>query len=165
MWTCNVGYDQAQDAAAEACADLFSRWGGVEHPYAYARTAAVRVVIKARERGDERLRHRLAQQGGVAEGREDPGLTAWEDREWVVSLLCELPPAQREVMSWVVDEFTPAEVALLLGRTPAAVRRALADARARLKRELVSRRAGEAAAKFSAACPVPAVMTASEEVR
>jgi hypothetical protein len=40
-----------------------------------------------------------------------------------------------------VDQFTPLETAHLLGRTPEAVRRALADARIRLRADLIVIRA------------------------
>lgn len=135
-----VNYQEAQDAAALAAEDLLRRWEKVEHPYAYARTAALRSVIKSRERRSREF-HRGSLQEIVALSREDPGLTTWEDREWVMSLLDHLPPAQREAMACVIDQFTPAETARLLGRTPDAVRRALADARKRLRKDLTVWRA------------------------
>jgi RNA polymerase sigma factor (sigma-70 family) len=135
-----MNYEEAQDAAAQAAEDLLRRWEKVEHPYAYARTAALRSVIKCRKRSSRDFQGELLQ-ASVAVSREDPGLTAWEDREWVMSLLDHLPPAQREVMACIVDQFTPAETALLLGRTPAATRRALADARKNLRKDLTVWRA------------------------
>ncbi len=135
-----VKYEEAQDATAQAAEDLLRRWEKVEHPYAYARTAALRSVIKCRKRSSRDFQRGLLQES-LAVSREDPGLTAWEDREWVMSLLDHLPPAQREVMACVVDQFTPAETALLLGRTPAATRRALADARKSLRKDLTVWRA------------------------
>jgi DNA-directed RNA polymerase specialized sigma24 family protein len=158
-----VGREQARDAAADACEDMFGRWGQVQYPYAYARRTAIHVVIKARERGDQRLRQRMIDKGAVSEGSEDPGLTAWEDRQWVTGLIAGLPPAQREVVSCIVDEFTPAEAAVLLGRTAAAVRRALADARRKLEREVHPQR--RAAGRPGAGQAAPAAMTASEENR
>jgi RNA polymerase sigma factor (sigma-70 family) len=135
-----VSSQEAQDAAALAAEDLLRRWEKVDHPYAYARKAALRSVFKSRERSGRELQREVLQ-GAVAVSREDRGLTAWEDREWVMSLLGQLPSAQREVMACVVDQFTPAETAQLLGRTPAAVRRALADARKRLREDLAVWRA------------------------
>ena len=80
---------------------------------------------------------------GTAEGRHDRELNLWEDREWVVQLLKTLPSKQAEVMAMVVDDFTPSEIAELLGRSPEAVRQSLREARQRLKRALQQERAGE----------------------
>jgi DNA-directed RNA polymerase specialized sigma24 family protein len=57
----------------------------------------------------------------------------WEDQEWVVQVLSSLPAGQRAVMALVVDGFTPAEIAVRLGRSPAAVRQCLMAARRRLR--------------------------------
>lgn len=135
-----AGYEEGQDAAASAAEDLYHRWKTVRHPYAYARTTALRSVLKTRERGRRQLDLMLRAGVGTA-ACKDPGLTTWEDTEWVTSLLRSLPPAQREVIACIVDQFTPLETAHLLGRTPEAVRRALADARIRLRADLIVMRA------------------------
>jgi RNA polymerase sigma factor (sigma-70 family) len=73
---------------------------------------------------------------GRREGQTDRELTVWEDQQWVRQLLESLPPMQRTVMALVVDEFTPAQVAEMLGKTPAAVRQTLRSARKHLKGKL-----------------------------
>jgi DNA-directed RNA polymerase specialized sigma24 family protein len=50
----------------------------------------------------------------------------------VTALLTALPPAQKEVLACIVDEFTLRETAELLGKTEAAVRQNLCAARKRL---------------------------------
>ena len=124
---------EADEAAAAAMEDVLRHWDRISLPRAYARKAAVSHFLKEKQRGNDRTRHRLA---GLAEARQDgaldPGLTVWEDRQWVDQLLGSLPAAQREVMGFIVDGFAPSEVAALLGKTPEAVRQNLKAARTRL---------------------------------
>lgn len=124
---------EADEAAAAAMEEVLRRWDQIRLPRAYARKAAVSHFLKEKERGNNRIRHRLA---GLAEARRDgaldPGLTVWEDSQWVEQLLNSLPAAQREVMEFIVAGFAPSEVAVLLGKTPEAVRQNLKAARSRL---------------------------------
>jgi DNA-directed RNA polymerase specialized sigma24 family protein len=166
LMTAGADFHEAQDAAADAAADLLSRWTEVDHPYAYARRTAIHSLIKRRERGPRRLQGRMIARGDVMSSGEDPGLTAWEDQEWVTGLLKSLPAGQREVIACIVDDFTPAEAAQLLGRTPAAARRALADARIRLKRDLASMTQNEVIARVSGKRrSTPAAVTGIQEAR
>lgn len=160
-----ANFDEAQEHAAEAATDLFKAWETVEHPRAWARQAAIHYLIKSRERGQQRLKERLIQTGQVTSAREDRRLTAWEDQEWVMDLLTSLPPAQKEVIACVVDHFSPAEIAKLLGKTPATIRRALADARQRLKHDLAAaaKAEAEAMAKAGSRRSIPAAMVGSKE--
>jgi RNA polymerase sigma-70 factor (ECF subfamily) len=94
-------------------------------------------LIKNKERGLKRIRERLIQLGAVPPEHDlDPALTAPEQQEWVTRLLKSLPPAEREVLAFVVDGFTPQEIALLLGKTNAAVRQNLYAGRTRLRKNL-----------------------------
>jgi RNA polymerase sigma factor (sigma-70 family) len=132
-----AGKADAEDAADEAMTEVFTRWRQITSPVAYARRAVVSHFLKNKERGPDRVRARLRERGeGRHEGREDTGLTIWEDTQWVTQLLRSLPPAQREVMALVVDEFPPGEIATLLGRNPPAIRQNLAAARRRLAQAL-----------------------------
>jgi RNA polymerase sigma-70 factor (ECF subfamily) len=126
---------EAEDAVASAMEDVFRRWSEIANPLAYARKATVSNFLKDKGRHG-RLIRRVIERGEAAGGYQDPGLTVWEDREWVTQLLKALSPAQREVMAAVLDEFRPAEVAQLLGATPAAVRQNLHAARRRLIQSL-----------------------------
>lgn len=130
-------YHEAEEAAAAGLEEVFRRWDQVRSPLAYARRAALTSFLKEKERGPGRVRHRMA--GHVEarqEGAQDAGLTIWEDRQWVRQVLSSLPPAQREVMAFITDGFTPAEIATMLGKTPQAVRQNLHAARTRLTLEL-----------------------------
>lgn len=68
----------------------------------------------------------------------DHGANVWEDWQWVKQQLCVLPPAQREVMELVLIDMTTAEIAELLGKTPATIRQNLAHGRRRLSENLGS---------------------------
>jgi RNA polymerase sigma factor (sigma-70 family) len=130
-------YHEAEEAAAAGMEEVFRRWERIRSPLAYARRAALNSFLKEKERGPDRVRHRMAGHAEARqEGAEDADLTIWEDREWVAQVLGSLPPAQREVMAFITDGFTPREIATILGKTPDAVRQNLHAARARLILEL-----------------------------
>jgi RNA polymerase sigma factor (sigma-70 family) len=121
---------EAEDAVSAALEEVLRRWDSIEDPRAYARRAAISNLIKNRQRGQRRLQARMIQRGDYQPERDlDPGLTVWEEQEWVMQLLDSLPPAQREVLACMVDMFTPQEIAQLLGKTEAAVRQNLCAAR------------------------------------
>lgn len=124
---------EADEAVAAAMEDVLRRWDQISSPRAYARKAAVSHFIREKKRGNDRTRRQLAEYAEARQdGVEDAGLTVWEDRQWVAQILGALPPAQREVMTFITDGFTPSEVAELLGKTSEAVRQNLCAARARL---------------------------------
>lgn len=127
--------DEAEDAVSAAMTEVLQRWDTIENPQAYARRAAINYAIRSRQRRLRlwRITERLAERGDLpGEGGLDPGLLAWEQREWVTLLLKSLSPAERQVLACVVDAFRPQEIAQLLGKTEAAVRQNLYTARKRL---------------------------------
>lgn len=131
-------WHEADEAAQVAMQEIMRRWCELDHPLAYARRATISNVVKAKTRDLDRDRRQLVKRNeGTPEGREDPGLTVWCDHEWVVQILETLPAGQRDVMAFIIDGFTPTEIASLLGRSPAAVRQSLHAARLRLKTALL----------------------------
>jgi RNA polymerase sigma factor (sigma-70 family) len=130
-------HDEAQDAVSAAMVEVFERWDAIENPLAYARRTAINHAIRARQRGMSRITGRLVERGDVPpEGDLDPGLVVWEQGEWVTLLLKSLPQAEREALACVVDDFKPQEIALLFGKTEAAVRQNLHAARKKLAERL-----------------------------
>jgi RNA polymerase sigma factor (sigma-70 family) len=123
---------EAEDAVQEAMKDLLRAWDRVTSPYSYVRTAAVRRVIRARRRDRDVAGRAVTLLAGSA--TQDPGdaLTVWEDRQWVTQFLQSLPPAQREVIALLVDDFSATEIAALLGKTEDAIRQNLYATRRRL---------------------------------
>jgi DNA-directed RNA polymerase specialized sigma24 family protein len=79
---------EAEDAVAAAMEEVLQRWDTIESPQAYTRRAAISNLIEAKTRGTSRVVNRPVQQGEVpAEYTLDPGLTVWEQQEWVTALL------------------------------------------------------------------------------
>ena len=135
---------EAEEAAQAAMEEILKRWPTITDKLPYARRAALNAFRKARTRGLDRTRKRQVEAGDVrADAAADDNLTLWENTEWVMSLLEALPPRQREVMAFIVDDFSPAEIAQMLGRTPTAVRNNLRAARDHLELDLRRRRATE----------------------
>ncbi|MEU7615359.1 sigma-70 family RNA polymerase sigma factor [Micromonospora rifamycinica] len=150
---------QADEATATAMREVMRRWDRLDRPLAYARRAVISNFLKEKTRSLDRIRRRqVEKQAGTVESREDPGMTVWEDREWVMQMLNSLPPGQRDVMAFIVDGFTPTEIAALLGRSPAAIRQSLHHARLRLTKALQRDRAAEQA-------PLPHLSPARKEER
>lgn len=150
---------EADEATAAAMKEVLRRWDELDDRPAYARRAVISNFLKEKTRNLDRVRRRQVEKhAGTAEGREDPGMTVWEDREWVMQMLRSLPPGQRNVMAFIVDGFTPTEIAALLGRSPAAIRQSLHAARQRLTEALQRERAAEQA-------PLPHLSSARKEGR
>jgi RNA polymerase sigma factor (sigma-70 family) len=127
---------EADEAVSLAMAEVLRRWDELKDRPAYARKAVISNFIKIRTRGLDRTRVKQLQfRAGTPQYRDDQSLSYWEDKQWVTQLLNSLPPKQREVMACMVDGFEPYEIAVLLGRSPDAVRQSPEEARRRLKRE------------------------------
>jgi RNA polymerase sigma factor (sigma-70 family) len=138
---------EAEDAVSAALEEVLRRWDRIDNPRAYARKATISILIKNKERGQQRIRDRIIQRGEYPIGPDtDPGLTVWEEQEWVMQLLESLPPAQREVLACMVDLFPRKEIAQLLGKTDAAVRQNLCAARKSLVSYLAVPRSGGSSA-------------------
>ncbi|WP_179202115.1 RNA polymerase sigma factor [Streptomyces caniscabiei] len=119
--------DAAQDALAAVLPD---RWQTLQTPRAYLRRAALRFY----------LRQTNLQEEPTGEVPDRPGLSSPVDRvllseetTTVLDAIRQLPPAQRSVLAWSMDGFSPAEIAAELKQPPAAVRQNLCRARRQLK--------------------------------
>ena len=125
---------EAEDAAAKTLMEILRMWPLPGNPHAYARRAVVNNFIKDRTRGNVRIARRLIERRPDLhqEDFEDGGLTALEDDEWVADVLSILPSAQREVMECIAKGLDRDDIANTLGKSKAAVRRHLCDARVRL---------------------------------
>ncbi|MBQ0894647.1 sigma-70 family RNA polymerase sigma factor [Micromonospora sp. U56] len=131
---------EAEDVVNQVMMELLRKWDTiaqtVENPLAYARTALINRIRKNRTREAERLPRTLRGGHLTPAGFEDTSMTAWEEREWVLQHLKQLPHNQRAVMAYEYDGLTPNEIAVKLGKKPANVRKLLQLARDRLKVEL-----------------------------
>jgi RNA polymerase sigma factor (sigma-70 family) len=123
--------NSAADAAQSAFVQAYQTWSTIRHPRAWLRTVAVREYYRCRAAEDEILTDNLP------DGWEPAADDGLEDRARARAALAafsQLPPRQREVMSWCRDEFTPAEIARELGIDAAAVRQSIAKARRNLRK-------------------------------
>ena len=112
---------EAQDAVADAIREALRRWSELSHPAAWVRIAARSHWLK--QRRSEVL---VADVAAFSEGQAiDPQLSAYELAEWFEGLLAQLPPARREALELSAKGLTPSEIAVLVGKTPEAVRTAL----------------------------------------
>ena len=131
--------DEVEDIAQEVMAALYARWeytGPIEHPMAYLKTAAMRVLERQRARRD---RAQLGEHLAV-EIVEDTHVTAEfgavEALSVVVPALAALPQQQRTVMALIMDGYNTREIAACLGINRATVGRHLHEARERLRSRL-----------------------------
>lgn len=132
-------YEVARDAVQSAGLGMLRHWEQIRSPRAYLFKAAKLNYLKHVR--DVRPIIYLDDLDQSPAPRDDPAADSiWADREWVMGLLASLPPAQREVLALAVDQFTPAEMAMVLGRSPTAIRQALLAARRRLARRLPQQR-------------------------
>ncbi|MFC8125752.1 RNA polymerase sigma factor [Streptomyces sp. NPDC057302] len=125
---------EAAEAVQAAFAEAFAQWRCIAHPASWLRTVAFRQYMR-----------RPAREEPVADIPDLPGgvcpLNAVELRDEearVYAALATLPPLQRRVMAWALDEFSTAEISKALETTEAAVRQNVCRARARLKQLLLN---------------------------
>jgi RNA polymerase sigma factor (sigma-70 family) len=134
--------EDAEDAAAEAMALAYVKWGMVSQPRGWVRSTASRAawkIVLRRRRGIE-----LAVEGGWPVGPEhSPDLAAdailKDEQRDTMTALRSLPPRQRAVMAWFIDGFTIDEIGVRLEMNLATVRSNLRHARHALKDDLRGR--------------------------
>ncbi|MEO3858524.1 RNA polymerase sigma factor [Acrocarpospora sp. B8E8] len=115
---------EAEDAAHEIFAKMLHRvrhGEEIRYPRAYARKAVLNYFTGIRSR--HKRGHELAVKSALPETWQDLRLEEWEGRQWVDQLLTHCPPAQRKVMECVLEGLSHHEIADLLGKTPATVRK------------------------------------------
>jgi RNA polymerase sigma factor (sigma-70 family) len=103
-----ANFADAANIAQETMTAAYRRWSEIDHPKAWARTAASRQLA----------RH-------IASIEEDPveppehnsllpdsiDMRTWEQRHTILAALNHLSPRQRQVMAWTLDGYAPAEIA------------------------------------------------------
>jgi len=136
MWL-GAGAAEAADVAQEAMTRACRRWEEIVHPGAWVRTVAsreyCRLIAACHDEPVAEISGHLLRPG-VAGADEAAMLGLGQAR--VLEMLRELPYRQRQVMAWVYDGYTPAEIATILNLPPGTVRVNLHKARETLKRHL-----------------------------
>ena len=124
----------AADAAQEAMTSAYRQWDDIDQPRAWVRTVAARTVRRFTERARKEAPHGEPPEPGHGLLTAQSAAEV-EARHTFLALLRQLPPAQREVLAWTYDGYTPTQIAAVLGKKPATVRSVLRDARAALQRQ------------------------------
>lgn len=130
--------EDAEDAAQEAMTQVFNKWSDITSPLAWAKKATWSSLVKARMRNRQRLEleEQSARTNRLGQAEDEVALNLWEDSQWVRQLLDPLPKAQRQVMELAIEQFAPAEIAEVLGKTAATIRANLHKARQTLQKLL-----------------------------
>ncbi|GAA4604616.1 DNA-directed RNA polymerase specialized sigma24 family protein [Actinoplanes octamycinicus] len=136
LWTRGLDESEAEDIVQEVLTRKIKNgsWSDIEKPLPYFRRAVVLRVISEAESGS-----RKAQPSDAIHdlpGDRPPGQDAWMDEEWIRDLLSTLTPAEREVMSLVLDGFRGPDIAALLGAKETTVRSTTRNARNKLKAQV-----------------------------
>jgi RNA polymerase sigma factor (sigma-70 family) len=126
----------AEDAIQEAFLELGRNWDSVRDPYPWVRRAAKTHFLKTCEKN----RRAAWRERGLTEADHDvPDLSAevapsvWENQQWVGQLLRAMSPAAREVFELILEDYSRAEIAALLGTSTNVVRQRLHVGRGQVK--------------------------------
>lgn len=117
----------AADAAQSAFAELFTKWNTVCSPRTWLRTVAFRQMLRqpAEYPLDVHLEPAVLSASAPLELREQ--------EHQVLAALRELPLAQRQVMALMYDQFSYREIAEIVGKSEATVRKNIERARTAMK--------------------------------
>jgi RNA polymerase sigma factor (sigma-70 family) len=114
----------AADAAQSAFAELFAKWNTVRSPRAWLRTVAFRQMLR------QPAEYPLDAHSEPSALPASSALELREQEQQVLSALRQLPLAQRQVMALLYDQFSYREIAEVMGKSEAAVRKNIERARA-----------------------------------
>lgn len=124
--------DEAHDAVQDALLEVLKRWPAIEDSMSYACIAVINRVRRIKRSELSRLsRQNTYLIQNFVRPSDVPNI--WDDGLGVKAMLSELSVGQREIVQLLLREFTPGEVAEILGRSYDAVRTALTAIRKRLR--------------------------------
>jgi RNA polymerase sigma factor (sigma-70 family) len=137
--------DTAEDVVQTAFTRAFPVWHAIRFPQAWLRKVAQSEYFghcraAARQTSLDAAPGRAVRRAGIsaAMALEQQAAT----REFLAAGIADLPPKQRQVMAWVWDGFSDAEIAGELGDSEAAVRKNRSRAMRNLRRALADERRG-----------------------
>jgi RNA polymerase sigma-70 factor (ECF subfamily) len=135
MWL-GAGAEEAADVAQETMTRAWQNWEKIGHHRAWVRTVASREycrrIAACHDEPATEIPAHLLRPGAAA----DEAALVGSEQARVLEVLRLLPYRQRQVMAWVYDGYTPAEIAAILDLDPGTVRVNLHKARETLKRHL-----------------------------
>ncbi|WWQ68836.1 sigma-70 family RNA polymerase sigma factor [Streptomyces sp. Q6] len=126
---------EATEASQAAFTEAFVKWETIEHPAAWLRQVSLRLYWRRHSHREEPVQEIPELPGGPCPLQQ---VELKEQEARVCAALASLPPLQRQVLAWHLDEFSTTEISVALGMTPEAVRQNLSRGRARLKTILLS---------------------------
>ena len=117
----------AADAAQSAFAELFAKWSIVRSPRAWLRTVAFRQMLR------QPAEYPLDAHSEPSVLPASSALELREQEQQVLAALRQLPLAQRQVMALVYDQFSYQEIAGIIGKSEATVRKNIERARGAMR--------------------------------
>ena len=117
----------AADAAQSAFAELFMKWNTVRSPRAWLRTVAFRQMLR------QPAEYPLDPHSEPSVLPASSALELREQEQQVLAALRQLPLAQRQVLALVYDQFSCREIAEIIGKNEAAVRKNTERARSAMR--------------------------------
>lgn len=130
-----VAADLAQDTMVQA----YRSWNRIANPPAWTRRVASRALVRHISRvEDDELVDQISENSALLPARDV--LAEWENRQYLLKLLADLPTRQRQVLAWYVDGYEPSEIAQELDILPTTVRANLLKARRAVAASLTKHR-------------------------
>ncbi|WP_084483954.1 RNA polymerase sigma factor [Nocardia anaemiae] len=133
MWQ-GATLSDAAEIAQETMTRVWQQWPEIQHPQAWARKVAGRALVRRVASTTEYPVADVPERSALLPPNMD--IAAWEQRHDILTALRELPPRQRQVLIWTLDDYTPTEIANMLQITPEAVRSNLFKARRKISLQL-----------------------------
>ncbi|MFE7193645.1 RNA polymerase sigma factor [Kitasatospora sp. NPDC057541] len=127
----------AAELAQDTMVKAYARWDRIQSPEAWCRRVASRELVRAFSRVEESIEDLDFEPTSLLPAPDEA--MEWERQQDILNLLSGLPPRQRQVMAWTLDEYSPTEIAAELGMKPTAVRASLFKARLTVSRRMTER--------------------------
>jgi RNA polymerase sigma-70 factor (ECF subfamily) len=122
-----AGWTDAAEVAQDTMTKAWRKWSGIQRPEAWVYTVAGRELVRRIANPEEYPTPDVPERSALLPS--DLELAALEQRHDILRVLDKLPPRQRQVLQWTIDDYTPSEIAQMLQITPEAVRSNLLKAR------------------------------------
>ncbi|MFF0293181.1 RNA polymerase sigma factor [Kitasatospora sp. NPDC004614] len=142
----NQGADRtgAEDIVQDVMGDIHRHWRGVTHRRAWVFRAASNSLLRRSKKASREESHDELSEPSALFPQPD-AIRELETRHIMLQIVRALPVRQRQVLSWAIAEFTPAEIAEVIGggMSSSAVRSSLKKARATVRQRMVEQGEGQ----------------------
>jgi RNA polymerase sigma factor (sigma-70 family) len=132
---------EAEDAAQEAMAQAIKAWERLDYPVTWVRRAAFTSYLRHAQSA-RREAPVVGSTAPIRESAQKSDIDLQEEQRFVISVMSQLPPAQRAVAALRYDGLTHEEIAVVLGKSACDVRSLWRHARGRLKEVIQSEGVG-----------------------